>query len=122
MEYKLVNIERVRTIYEKYITVFPDNPDPFIQWAEMEKSLNEIDRYRAIFELAISHPTMSMPEKVWKSYIDNEIELEEYENVRRLFEELLSRSKNVKVKGNGNMRDREGKQLCLRRFWLTFFF
>lgn len=65
----------------------------------MEKSLNEIDRYRALFELAISHPTMSMPEKVWKSYIDNEIELEEYENVRRLFEELLSRSKNVKVKG-----------------------
>lgn len=97
MEYKLVNIERVRTIYEKYITVFPDNPDPFIQWAEMEKSLNEIDRYRALFELAISHPTMSMPEKVWKSYIDNEIELEEYENVRRLFEELLSRSKNVKI-------------------------
>lgn len=41
----------------------------------MEKSLNEVDRYRAIFELAISHPTMSMPEKVWKAYIDNEIEL-----------------------------------------------
>lgn len=75
MEYKLVNIDRVRTIYEKYITVFQDNPDPFIQWAEMEKSLNEVDRYRAIFELAISHPTMSMPEKVWKAYIDNEIEL-----------------------------------------------
>lgn len=40
---------------------------------------------------------MNMPEKVWKSYIDNEIELEDYENVRKLFEDLLDRSKNLKV-------------------------
>lgn len=51
----------------------------------MEKSLPEIERYRAIFDLAISHPTMSMPEKVWKAYIDNEIDLQEYDNVRKLF-------------------------------------
>lgn len=92
LEYKLVNMDRVRTIYAKYIETFPDNPDPFIAWAELEKSLPEIERYKAIFELAIDHPTMNMPEKVWKAYIDNEIELQDYTNVRRLFEELLNRS------------------------------
>ncbi|KAL4471338.1 hypothetical protein ABPG72_011115 [Tetrahymena utriculariae] len=97
IEYKLANIDRVRKIYEKYIEVFPDNPDPFIQWAQLEKSLPELERYRAIFDLAINRPTMNMPEKVWKAYIDNEIELEENENVRNLFEELLKRSKNVKI-------------------------
>lgn len=74
LEYKLVNMDRVRTIYTKYIEMFPDNPDPYIAWAELEKSLPEIERYKAIFELAIDHPTMNMPEKVWKAYIDNEIE------------------------------------------------
>lgn len=90
-------MDRVRTIYAKYIEAFPDNPDPFIAWAELEKSLPEIERYKAIFELAIDHPTMNMPEKVWKAYIDNEIELEDYANVRRLYEELLKRSQNLKI-------------------------
>jgi crooked neck len=38
-----------------------------------------------------------MPETVWKAYIDNEISLKEYDYVRKLYEELLSKSKNVKI-------------------------
>jgi len=38
-----------------------------------------------------------MPEKVWKSYIDFEIELEDYEKAWEIYEKLLNKSKNVKV-------------------------
>jgi crooked neck len=38
-----------------------------------------------------------MPENVWKAYIDFEISLGEYDRVRKLYEQLLSRSKHLKV-------------------------
>lgn len=38
-----------------------------------------------------------MPENVWKSYIDLEIALEEFNKVRELYRRLLSRTKHVKV-------------------------
>ena len=34
---------------------------------------------------------------LWKSYIDFEIELEEYENTRKLYDRLLERTQHVKV-------------------------
>ncbi|KAF7690453.1 hypothetical protein HF521_012257 [Silurus meridionalis] len=38
-----------------------------------------------------------MPEVLWKSYIDFEIEQEEYENTRGLYKRLLQRTQHVKV-------------------------
>lgn len=38
-----------------------------------------------------------MPEKLWKTYIDFEVEQGESENVRRLYERLLERTMHVKV-------------------------
>ena len=38
-----------------------------------------------------------MPELLWKSYIDFEIEQEEPENARQLFERMLERTMHVKV-------------------------
>ena len=38
-----------------------------------------------------------MPERVWKAYIDNEIENKQYDYVRELYEKLLERSKHVKI-------------------------
>uniref|UniRef100_A0A2H6NHW4 Suppressor of forked domain-containing protein n=1 Tax=Micrurus carvalhoi TaxID=3147026 RepID=A0A2H6NHW4_9SAUR len=38
-----------------------------------------------------------MPEVLWKSYIDFEIEQEEYENTRNLYRRLLQRTQHVKV-------------------------
>lgn len=35
---------------------------------------------------------------LWKSYIDFEIEQEEYENTRNLYKRLLQRTQHVKVK------------------------
>jgi crooked neck len=40
-------------IYEKFIEIFPDNPNAWIKYAELEKSLEEQERCRGIFELAI---------------------------------------------------------------------
>ena len=38
-----------------------------------------------------------MPERVWKSYIDNEIDNKEYDYVRKLYNQLLSDNKHVKI-------------------------
>lgn len=35
---------------------------------------------------------------LWKSYIDFEIELEEYDNTRKLYELLLERTRHIKVR------------------------
>jgi crooked neck len=63
----------------------------------LEKSLGELERYRAIFNLAIDNPVVRMPETVWKSYIDNEISLKEYDLARELYEKLLHLQKHYKV-------------------------
>lgn len=67
------------------------------QFAELEKNVEEVERARAIYELAISQQALDMPETLWKAYIDFEIEQEETENVRTLYERLLERTKHVKV-------------------------
>ena len=40
---------------------------------------------------------MNQPETVWKAYIDNEIELGEYERVRDLYNRLIEITKHVKI-------------------------
>jgi len=47
--------------------------------------------------MAISRPSLDMPENVWKSYIDLEISLKEFTRVRDLYKRLLTRTKHVKV-------------------------
>lgn len=39
-----------------------------------------------------------MPEVLWKAYIDFEIELEEYDRTRQLYQRLLQRTHHVKVR------------------------
>ena len=93
----LIEIERVRTIYKKYVEVYPDDPKPWIKWGELEKSLEENERYRCIFELAIKNPNLDQPQIVWKAYISNEMELKEYDNCRDLYERLLKQTQHLKV-------------------------
>ena len=69
------------------------------QFAELEASVGELERSRAIYELAINQPVLDMPELLWKSYIDFEIAQGEHDNVRTLYERLLDRTKHVKVRG-----------------------
>jgi Suppressor of forked protein (Suf)./HAT (Half-A-TPR) repeat. len=97
LELQLANIDRCRVIYEKFIEVFPDNPNAWIKYAELEKSLEEYERCRAIYELAIQQTVIDMPETIWKAYIDTEVSLEEYDRARELYLRLLEKTKHVKV-------------------------
>ncbi|XP_019166045.1 PREDICTED: crooked neck-like protein 1 [Ipomoea nil] len=127
IELHLGNIDRCRKLYEKYLEWSPENCYAWTKFAELEKSLDETERARAIFELAIDQPALDMPELLWKAYIDFEISEGEYERTRALYERLLSRTKHLKVwisyakfEGDSSNSDQqevspEQKKECLQR-------
>nr|XP_010927962.1 pre-mRNA-splicing factor clf1-like [Elaeis guineensis] len=102
--------ERIRQLYKrlldqtKYLKVWISNARfeasasiEDEEYAELKRSLNEIERAQAIFELAIAQLTLDMSELLWKAYIDFEISEGEYERIRQLHERLLDRIKYLKV-------------------------
>ncbi|KAL7387752.1 hypothetical protein ABVT39_000356 [Epinephelus coioides] len=97
LELQLREFDRCRKLYEKYLEFSPENCTTWIKFSELETILGDIDRARAIFELAIGQPRLDMPEVLWKSYIDFEIEQEEFGNTRNLYKRLLQRTQHVKV-------------------------
>lgn len=97
LELQLREFDRCRKLYEKFLEFGPENCTSWIKFAELETILGDIDRARAIYELAISQPRLDMPEVLWKSYIDFEIEQEETERTRNLYRQLLQRTQHVKV-------------------------
>ena len=97
LELQLREFDHCRKLYEKYLEYCVSNCQTWIKYAELETILGDIDRARAIYELAVSQPVMDMPELLWKSYIDFETELEEYDKARGLYDRLLERTQHVKV-------------------------
>lgn len=97
LELKLFEFNRCRTLYEKHIEWNPSNSQAWIKFSELERGLDDLDRARAIFELAVQQETLDMPELVWKAYIDFEEEEGEYDRTRALYERLLERTDHVKV-------------------------
>lgn len=100
LERRLFEFGRCRTLYEKHIEFNPANCQTWIQFAILERGLadyDNLDRPRAIFELAVSQPQLDMPELLWKAYIDFEEEENEYERTRALYERLLEKTEHVKV-------------------------
>ncbi|KJR88425.1 crooked neck [Sporothrix schenckii 1099-18] len=97
LEKKLFEFQRCRTLYEKHIVYNPANCSTWIQWAELERGLDDLDRARAIFDMGVSQPVLDMPEVLWKAYIDFEEEEGEYERTRELYERLLERTDHPKV-------------------------
>ncbi|KAI1638181.1 cell cycle control protein [Biscogniauxia mediterranea] len=97
LELKLFEFLRCRTLYEKHIEWNPANCQTWIKFAELERGLDDLDRTRAIFELAINQPVLDMPELLWKAYIDFEEEEGEYDKTRDLYERLLEKTDHVKV-------------------------
>ncbi|KAF8341219.1 TPR-like protein [Cantharellus anzutake] len=97
LELELREFDRVRTLYEKYLEYDPTNCSAWIKFAELESTLGDLSRTRAIFELAASQPALDMPELLWKAYIDLEVEEGERQRARALYERLLERSGHVKV-------------------------
>jgi len=59
--------------------------------------LGDIDRARAIYELAVNQQRLDMPEVLWKSFIDFETLQGETEKARKLYERLLERTNHFKV-------------------------
>ncbi|PKI51639.1 hypothetical protein CRG98_027941 [Punica granatum] len=90
-------MDRCRKLYEKYLEWSPENCYAWSKYAELERSLSETERARAIFELAISQSALDMPEVLWKAYIDFEISEGEFQRTRELYERLLDRTKHLKV-------------------------
>ena len=66
LELQLGEIERVRTLYQKYLQWAPATCGAWCKYAEVERSLGELARVRAIYELAIEQPVLDMPEVLWK--------------------------------------------------------
>ena len=97
VEKQLYEFARCRTLFEKQLEWNPSNSQAWIQFAELERSLDDLERARAIFELGIEQPTLDMPELVWKAYIDFEEYEGEYERARDLYERLLRKTDHVKV-------------------------
>lgn len=97
LELKLFEFIRCRTLYEKHIEWNPANCTAWIKFAELERGLDDLERTRAIFELAVDQPILDMPELLWKAYIDFEEEEGEYDRTRKLYERLLDKTDHVKV-------------------------
>ncbi|KAL1498309.1 hypothetical protein ABEB36_009125 [Hypothenemus hampei] len=97
LEIQLREFDRSRKLYEKFLEFGPENCMTWMKFAELETLLGDVERARAIYELAINQPRLDMPELLWKSYIDFEISQDEPENARQLYERLLERTNHVKV-------------------------
>lgn len=97
LETRLHEFARCRTLYEKHIGFSPTNAQTWIRFAELEMALEDDERVRAIFELAVEQEMLDMPELLWKSYIDFEEESMEFDRTRHLFERLLQKTDHVKV-------------------------
>uniref|UniRef100_A0A6M2DU41 Putative cell cycle control protein crooked neck n=1 Tax=Xenopsylla cheopis TaxID=163159 RepID=A0A6M2DU41_XENCH len=122
LEIQLREFDRCRILYEKFLEFGPENCITWMKFAELECLLGDIDRSRAIYELAINQPRLDMPELLWKSYIDFEFSQGEIEKARLLYERLLERTIHVKVwmsyaKFEMNSNDTDGKLELARRVY-----
>jgi crooked neck len=97
LEKKLAEYDRVRKLYEKYVSWDPANSDAWIDFASLEASLCDFERCRALFELAIEQEDLDAPEKVWKKYIDFETAHGEFDRARALYNRLLEKVPHHKV-------------------------
>ena len=97
MEIQLREFDRCRILYEKFLEFGPENCITWMKFAELETLLGDVERARAIFELAVTQQRLDMPELLWKSFIDFEVSQGESELARQLYERLLDRTVHVKV-------------------------
>ena len=59
---QLANIDRCRKLYEKYLELMPENCQAWTRYAGLEDNLEEFERARKIYELAVSQPVLDAPE------------------------------------------------------------
>lgn len=90
-------MDRVRTLYGKFIEYDPTNVTAWVMFAELEGSLQEEERARSLHELALSQPVLNQPEALWMHYIDYELSVGDRPAARALYDRLLERTQHVKV-------------------------
>lgn len=89
------DVSRLTTTLKQYD---PTNSAAWIKYAELETALEDFGRAEAIFELGVSQSSLSMPEILWKAYVDFEIDEQgDREKARSLYERLISLSGHHKV-------------------------
>ena len=116
LEGSLRSFDRCRTLYTRWITCNPLDTRAWVEFAEFEGVLGEVERARAVYALAVQVPALDSPELIWKSWIDAEVEWEldmttldkqegegegegsrEVNNVEAVYELLLSRTTHPKA-------------------------
>lgn len=97
LEIQLREFDRCRILYQKFLEFGPENCITWMKFAELESLLGDVERARAIYELAVNQPRLDMPELLWKSYIDFEVSQGETQLARQIYERLLDRTGHVKV-------------------------
>ncbi|KAI1240309.1 hypothetical protein IHE44_0008725 [Lamprotornis superbus] len=113
LELQLREFDRCRKLYEKFLEFAPENCTSWIKFAELETILGDIDRARAIYELAIGQPRLDMPE-VWISLAQFELSAGQ--------DERLPRCRQVYEEANRAMRSCEEKEerVMLLEAWRSF--
>lgn len=96
LELQMREFDRCRKLYEKFIEFEPNTALPYLQFAELESLLDEYERTRAIYNLALGFP-LDMPELVWKAYLDFEQDLGNWKRVRTLYRKLLTETQHPRV-------------------------
>lgn len=97
LELSLKEFDRCRQLYQKNLEYNPASCSAWMQFAKLETELGDDERARAIYELGVNQDELDMPELLWKSFIDFEFEVEEYDRTRTLYERLLEKTSHVKV-------------------------
>jgi len=97
LEMQIGNIDRCRQLHKRNIELFPENSQAWINFANLETQLLEIERARSIYNLGIQQTILDQPDILWKSYIDFEIEREEHDRARELYKKLLLLSTDLRV-------------------------
>lgn len=97
LEQQMGEVDRCRNIYTKFVEASPYSFAAWNAFAQLEISVGEVARARAIFEVAVQVEDMDSPEMVWKNYIDFEMQEGEGVNVRELYVRLLAKTSHVKV-------------------------
>ncbi|KAJ4453836.1 putative Protein crooked neck [Paratrimastix pyriformis] len=97
LETQLGAVNACRQLHQRYIMWAPTASAAWVRFAEFETDLGEVDRARAIYDMAANQAAMDVPEAIWKAYIDMEIAQANPEGVRAIYERLLGRAGTVKV-------------------------
>ncbi|KAL9055213.1 MAG: hypothetical protein Q9162_003706 [Coniocarpon cinnabarinum] len=97
LERKLFEFTRCRTLHTKRLEFDPSNCAAWIEFAHLERALDDVDRAKAIFELGVSQEVLDMPERLWRAYINFMEDEGEYDDTRKLYERLLQKTSHVKV-------------------------